>query len=83
MRYEMFTIHDVKAEAFMPPFVQANQNTAKRQFAEAVNNPDTPIGKHPQDYTLFSIGHYSEAKGEIKTHDKLTVGNGMEFLNSE
>ena len=83
MIQQIFSIYDVKAEAFMPPFCQANKNTAQRGFAEAVNNPDVPIGKHPQDYTLFSIGYYSEAKGEITPHPAESVGNGMEFLTQE
>ena len=81
MKLKVFVVHDEKAEAFMSPFFLATDAMAIRGFADAVNNPDTPFGKHPSDYTLFCIGEYSEQKGEIKAIAKRSIGNGVEFLN--
>lgn len=83
MKINVYTVYDEKAEAFMSPFFMGTDNLAKRGFADAINNPETPFGKHPQDYTLFCIGEWSDSKGEITPITKRTLGNGVEFTSQE
>lgn len=83
MKLSVYTVYDTKAEVFMSPFFMGTDNTAKRGFADAVNNPETPFGKHPSDYSLFKIGVWSDRDGEISPTTKESLGNGVEYLNQE
>ena len=83
MKSSVFTVYDEKAEAFMSPFFMGTDALAKRGFADAINNPETPMGKHPHDYTLFCIGEWSDQKGEITPIEKRSLGNGVEYLAKE
>ena len=83
MKLNVYVVHDQKAEAYMSPFFMGTDAVAIRGFTDAVNNPDTPFGKHPSDYTLFCIGEYSEQNGAIEPCDKRAIGNGVEFLISQ
>lgn len=83
MKYEVFAVHDQKAEAFMMPFFQPNENLAIRGFSDACQNEKTPFGQHPQDYTLFKIGEYSDLKGEITPITLKVIGNGVEYLTPD
>lgn len=83
MKYQMYAVYDVKAETFNTPFFMQNDNTAKRGFSDACNNPETPFGQHPEDYTLFHIGEYSDAQGVVTPNEKRSLGNGIEFVRQE
>lgn len=80
MRYIAYAVHDQKADSFMMPFFFPNDNLAIRGFTDAINDKNTPFGKHPADYTLFSIGQYNELKGELVQTDNTPIGNGVEYL---
>jgi len=60
MKLEIFSVYDSKAAAFLPPFFMANGAVACRSFQEACNQPDSQFYKHPEDYTLFSLGHFED-----------------------
>ena len=63
MKHKVFTIYDSKAEHHFPPqFLQA-PGQAIRYFEDEANNPESPIGKHPQDYSLFQIGEFDDDLG--------------------
>jgi len=60
MKLEMFSVFDYKAAAFLPPFFMANGAVACRSFQEACNDPNSQFYKHPEDYTLYSLGHFDD-----------------------
>ena len=81
MKVFIFTIYDSKAETFNAPFFMTNEPQAVRGFSDAVNNPETPYGKHPEDYTLFLIGEYDDTTAEIITIAPKSIGVGVIFVN--
>ncbi len=78
---QIYTVHDVKGETFMPPFFVPSRGLAIRAFEDCINSEDHHFGKHPADYTLFSLGIFDTDSGEFDLTDRLSVGNGIEFLN--
>lgn len=83
MKYEVFTVYDVKAEAYLLPFFMQNSNMAIRSFNDSLNNPETPFNRHPQDYTLFHIGYYSDRDGIMESITPVSLGNGLEHLKEK
>ena len=83
MKYQIYAVYDSKAEAFMMPFFMEKDAQAARGFQDAVNNPETPFGKHPADYTLFRLGDWSSANGELLGQVKEAIANGVELLKAE
>ena len=49
----IFCIYDSAASCYQSPFAVPNKGSALREFADACNNKDTFLAKHPADYTLF------------------------------
>lgn len=83
MEHHVFTVHDAKAEAFLPPFCLHQIGMAVRAFADAVNGADHQFAKHPEDYVLFRIGTFDDAKGVIDTlPGPVVVASGVEVLLS-
>lgn len=79
---KMYVIYDSKAEIYNQPFHFINDGQATRQFSDAVNNPETDFAKHPEDYTLFRIGTYDDSTTKIETTTPISLGVGIEFLNT-
>ena len=77
----IFTVYDQKAVTFMPPFFVPSKGLAIRAFEDCINSEDHHFGKHPADYTLFSLGSFDTDLGEFVLTDRISVGNGVEFLN--
>lgn len=82
MKYEIFAIHDVKANAFMRPFFLPNVSMATRTFSDIVADPQSDIYKNPADYTLFHLGSFDDANAKItpvtETHPIEALVNGVE-----
>jgi len=61
----MIAVKDAKIGSFARPVCVVNEATAVRAFADAVNDPTTEYHKHPEDYTIWSIGTYDDQTGQF------------------
>jgi len=80
MKLKMFAIRDSKAEAFERPFFFGTHGEAIRAWDEAVNDPQSPFFKHPNDYCLFEVGEFDRITGalSIPPHP-ISHGSAFEF----
>lgn len=81
MKHLLFTVYDEKAEVFTAPFFVPTVGLATRAFTDCINSDEHHFGKHPHDYTLFSLGSFEDADASIDFERKKSIGNGVEFLN--
>lgn len=63
-------VRDAAIDSFLAPFTARHSNQAVRMFGDAINNADSEMKKHPDDYDLFVIGEFEEETGRVKPHDK-------------
>ncbi len=82
MLFKVFTIYDEKAKAYLPPFTLPTTPMAVRSFADCVNNPEHAFGRHPQDFTLFDLGSFDDAKALFEVHKGRAIHNGLEVVVS-
>jgi len=80
-KQRIYTVHDSKAETFMPPFFVPSKGLAIRAFEDCINSDDHHFGKHPGDYTLFDLGTFDTDNAEFDLSDRKSVGNGVEFID--
>lgn len=64
MKYGIYAMKDAKT-TFMPVQVDLNDDSARRNFAYAVNQPDSMLSAYPNDYALFKLGEFDNESGEI------------------
>lgn len=84
MILQIFTIHDQKANAFLPPWFLPLEPMAIRVFADCVNDPQHQFCKHPEDYTLFRLGTFNDENAEIKLENKPTsLYNGVTLIKQD
>ena len=79
MKQKIFAIYDGKANAYLTPFFLHQEGMAIRVFSDCINSDTHQFGKHPQDYTLFSLGSWDDDKAKFLTTNPKSLGNGLEF----
>lgn len=80
MKLKIFSIFDVKAEAYLPPFFLPTVGMATRAFKDCVNQQGHQFCENPGDYTLFELGEFDDVKGEIQTRAAhKSLGNGLTY----
>lgn len=84
MIYDVFSIYDDKAEAFLPPFILPKEAQALRLFSDCVNSATHQFSQNPADYTLFRLGQFDDANGQfLLERAQHSLGNGVAFRKPE
>ncbi len=77
------SIHDSKAAAWLSPMFFQSNGQAIRSFADAINDKNTEFGKHPEDYTVFQLGHWDERTGSIDLlEEPFSLANGINLVDT-
>ena len=69
MKTKVFTILDLKAESYGPPFTSMTTATGLRQFQELVNDHNHFFSKYPDDYELYEIGEWEDENASFFPHE--------------
>lgn len=64
MKRPVYCIRDKKS-GFIQPTVDQNDETAKRNFAFAVQRSDSIFLAFPDDYDLYKVGEFDSDSGEM------------------
>lgn len=62
---KVFSVYDKKSAAYAPPFFYHHKGQALRAFEDAVNDANSPLHKHPEDFSLFLLGEWNEVSGVL------------------
>lgn len=60
MKIKIFTIYDIKAQSYLPPFYMQSTGQAMRAFEDTVNDETTQFSKHPEDFVIFEVGSFDD-----------------------
>lgn len=83
MILQVFTVHDSKARAFLPPFYQARLEMAARAFADCADQPEHAFCRNPDDYTLYHLGSFDDELGVFVLFPQpVTLGRALLFKKS-
>lgn len=56
----MFSIFDTKAAVFGTPFFMPREGMAIRALQDLVNDGQSMVNKHPEDFSLYHIGDFED-----------------------
>lgn len=80
MKLKVYSVYDVKTEAYLNPFYMKTRGEAVRAWGEVVNDPQTNFCKFPTDYVLYEIGEFDDAKGTIECYEpRIPIGTALEY----
>lgn len=79
----VYTVRDTATEAFMSPFHAPTPGAAIRMFTDTVNDPNSMLHKHPNDFYLFKIGDYDDATGTYENCAHHALGSAHDYLTEQ
>lgn len=65
-KLQILAVYDVAVGAFMRPMFVPSKGVAVRSFQDEVGNKESPMNKHPEDYSLMFLGVYDEETGSFE-----------------
>lgn len=65
MLLNAYTLHDVKAASYSPPFFAAAHGLATRMVTELACDVSTTVGRHPADFTVYCVGRFDTVSGQV------------------
>lgn len=73
---QICAIRDRAIDAFGQPIFVTHTGAAVRSFADEINNQQSELAKHPEDYDLYHLGTYDAETGAIESHKprQLAIG---------
>lgn len=84
MIYQLFTVHDSAAMAYLPPIHYGSIGLALRTFKDAANDPKHAFHTHPKDYTLFHLGSFNDQTATFELFDTAAaLGKALDLLDPE
>lgn len=76
MIYGVYSVRDLLT-GFMSLSLDANDASARRNFAHAVNRVDSLFNSHPEHYVLYKVGTFNTENGELILSDKEIVTDAV------
>lgn len=76
----LYVIYDSKAQVYSNPFIALNPAIAQREFARAVNDPQSEFYANPEDFSLFEIAQYDDETAWITKFDSIQFVQAASFL---
>lgn len=64
---QLYSVKDIRAGHFLPPFVSTNHATAQRSFETAVREEGHDFHRYATDYALYYVGVFDNEAGELSS----------------
>jgi hypothetical protein len=83
VKHVICAIYDSATEAYMRPWTAQSEGQAMRIFSDEVFRPDSEIGKHKEDYSLFLIGTFNDGSGELEVPEFKCLARAHELKSGD
>lgn len=80
MKVKLVAVLDQVSGVYDGPVPTHNEGTALRNFTQMCLNPESPMGKNPSDFSLWLVGEWNDATGEVEPCVKKCLGYAVDLL---
>lgn len=81
MKINLYSVKDKKV-GYMNTWGELNDNAAKRDFEDAINDPRSTLNKHPYDMELYRVGTWDDATGAVEANFEY-LASGVDYFKSK
>lgn len=78
---QIFAIRDQAIDELDRPFFAPAIGLAVRMFGDEINNAQSPMHRHPGDYTLHHLGTFDTSSGEFVTMAPVQISRGVDHVS--
>lgn len=81
MKLNIFSVFDTKAQAYGTPYFCVHIGQAIRSFSDLVQDPQSTVKRHPEDYSLYRIGEMDTISGKVSgLNEPVFLAQAVEFV---
>lgn len=78
---KIFSVHDCKTEAYLPPIFFRTKGEAVRAFDKTCQDPQSQFHEYASDFTLVELGLWDETTANFQLHQSpIILHNASEFV---
>lgn len=82
MKLNIYSIFDQASGLYCRPFFTQSDGEAARSFNDIACDAEHPIGKHPEDYTLYRLGIFDDNNGLLHNEENQSLMTALETISS-
>ena len=79
MKHVICSVYDKAVDAYMRPFFCKTEGEAVRMFEDICLDDTQPLGKHPEDYSLYRIGVFDDHSAVLESCDPVCLRRAHEI----
>jgi hypothetical protein len=79
MKVKLYAVLDSASAVYDGPVPCKTDSLALRNFVNMGKNPDSAIFKNPECFSLWRVGEYDDAKGEVTSVTKECLGYAVDL----
>jgi hypothetical protein len=83
MKVNLYAVLDTASGVYDGPVPSKTDGTAMRSFTQMAKNPESPIGQSPSDFSLWKVGVWNDATGELVETRKECLAYAVDLLTPE
>ncbi len=80
MKLNAYSIYDQASGLYSRPYYTQSDADAIRSFGDITIDADHPIGKHPEDYTLYRLGIFDDTTGLLTNEENSSLATALELV---
>ncbi len=81
MKKQLYAIHDQCSGLYETPHFSATDELVMREFQDLANNIETPIGRHPEHYTLVRLAIFDNTTGNVVNEENESLCTALEAIS--
>ena len=80
MKKSLYAVFDTASGVYDGPMPGVSDGHMVRAFSDMANNPEHPIGAHPEDFALIKVGTWNDGTGDLHSQSNVTLITGLEAV---
>ena len=83
MKTGLYCVLDRCSGVYDGPVPAHNDPVAMRNFTSMAQNPESPIGKNPSDFSLWRVGEWNDGTGELTVETKHCLMHAIDVVTGD
>ena len=83
MKVKLYAVLDKASGVYDGPVPSISDGVALRNFTNMAKNPESPIGRNPEHFSIWRVAEYNDATGEVTPEVKECLAYAIDVLRKE
>jgi len=83
MKVKLYAVLDRASGVYDGPVPCTTDGVALRNFTNMAKNPDSTIGKNPEYFSIWRVGEWNDADGEITPEVKECLAHAVDIIGEK